>query len=84
LWPEEVSAVKRLVTCAFAGVVTLATVAPSAFNAREAAQSANSKALLYADFEKLELTSINLTAFCDQCDTNKAGMVIVDNMVFEK
>lgn len=31
-----------------------------------------------------QLTSINLTAFCDQCDMNKQGMVIVDNMVFEK
>jgi hypothetical protein len=31
-----------------------------------------------------ELTSINLTAFCDQCDFNKQGMVIVDNMIFEK
>jgi hypothetical protein len=30
------------------------------------------------------LTSINLTAFCDQCELNKQGMVIVDNMVFEK
>ena len=30
------------------------------------------------------LTSINLTAFCDQCESNKRGMVIVDNMVFEK
>jgi hypothetical protein len=30
------------------------------------------------------LTSINLTAFCDQCTLNKQGMVIVDNMVFEK
>jgi hypothetical protein len=30
------------------------------------------------------LTSINLTAFCDQCDFNKEGMVIVDNMIFEK
>ena len=30
------------------------------------------------------LTSINLTAFCDQCAANKQGMVIVDNMVFEK
>jgi hypothetical protein len=30
------------------------------------------------------LTSINLTAFCDQCEANKQGMVIVDNMVFEK
>jgi hypothetical protein len=31
-----------------------------------------------------KLTSINLTAFCDQCEINKQGMVIVDNMVFEK
>jgi hypothetical protein len=31
-----------------------------------------------------ELTSINLTAFCDQCEYNKQGMVIVDNVVFEK
>lgn len=30
------------------------------------------------------LTSINLTAFCDQCDFPKEGMVIVDNMIFEK
>lgn len=30
------------------------------------------------------LTSINLTAFCDQCDFPKEGMIIVDNMVFEK
>ena len=30
------------------------------------------------------LTSINLTAFCDQCELNKQGMVIVDNMAFEK
>ncbi len=30
------------------------------------------------------LTSINLTAFCDQCELNKQGMVIVDNIVFEK
>jgi hypothetical protein len=30
------------------------------------------------------LTSINLTAFCDQCVLNKDGMVIVDNIVFEK
>jgi hypothetical protein len=30
------------------------------------------------------LTSINLTAFCDQCQSNKQGMVIVDNLVFEK
>jgi len=31
-----------------------------------------------------KLTSINLTAFCDQCDVNRQGMVIVDNVVFEK
>jgi hypothetical protein len=31
-----------------------------------------------------KLTSINLTAFCDQCELNRQGMVIVDNMVFEK
>jgi hypothetical protein len=31
-----------------------------------------------------ELTSINLTAFCDQCDFGKQGMVIVDNIVLEK
>lgn len=30
------------------------------------------------------LTSINLTAFCDQCQLNQEGMVIVDNLVFEK
>ena len=30
------------------------------------------------------LTSINLTAFCDQCQTNKQGMVVVDNLVLEK
>ncbi len=30
------------------------------------------------------LTSINLTAFCDQCDFPKEGMIIVDNMIFEK
>jgi hypothetical protein len=30
------------------------------------------------------LTSINLTAFCDQCEANKEGMVIVDNVLFEK
>ena len=30
------------------------------------------------------LTSIKLTAFCDQCEANKQGMVIVDNMIFEK
>ena len=31
-----------------------------------------------------ELTSINLIAFCDQCDFGKQGMVIVDNVMFEK
>lgn len=31
-----------------------------------------------------KLTSINLTAFCDQCDLNKQGIVVVDNIVFEK
>ena len=31
-----------------------------------------------------KLTSINLTAFCDQCEQNKQGMVIVDNVIFEK
>ena len=31
-----------------------------------------------------QLTSINLTAFCDQCEMIKQGMVIVDNVVFEK
>ncbi len=31
-----------------------------------------------------KLTSVNLTAFCDQCEANKQGMVIVDNLVFEK
>jgi hypothetical protein len=30
------------------------------------------------------LTSINVTAFCDQCEMNKQGMVIVDNLVFQK
>jgi len=30
------------------------------------------------------LTSISLTAFCDQCQLNTQGTVIVDNMVFEK
>jgi hypothetical protein len=30
------------------------------------------------------LTSINITAFCDQCEQNRQGMVIVDNIVFEK
>lgn len=31
-----------------------------------------------------KLTSINLTAFCEQCDVNREGMVIVDNVIFEK
>lgn len=31
-----------------------------------------------------ELTSINLTAFCDQCEFSKQGMVVVDNIIFEK
>lgn len=31
-----------------------------------------------------KLTSINLTAFCEQCDVNRQGMVIVDNVIFEK
>lgn len=31
-----------------------------------------------------QLTSVNLTAFCEQCETNRQGMVIVDNVVFEK
>src|SRR4051794_38709924 len=31
-----------------------------------------------------KLTSIALTAFCDQCEQNQQGMVIVDNVTFEK
>jgi hypothetical protein len=31
-----------------------------------------------------KLTSIALSAFCDQCEQNMQGMVIVDNVVFEK
>jgi hypothetical protein len=31
-----------------------------------------------------KLTSIALTAFCDQCDQSKQGMIIVDNVMFEK
>ena len=31
-----------------------------------------------------ELTSINLTAFCDECVLSKQGMIIVDNIIFEK
>jgi hypothetical protein len=30
------------------------------------------------------LTSINLTAFCDQCEFPKQGMIIVDNVIFQK
>lgn len=31
-----------------------------------------------------KLTSINVTAFCEQCELNQEGSVIVDNIVFEK
>ena len=31
-----------------------------------------------------KLTSINLTAFCDQCQLTQQGMVVVDNVEFEK
>jgi hypothetical protein len=31
-----------------------------------------------------KLTSISLTAFCDQCEQSKQGMIIIDNVVFEK
>jgi hypothetical protein len=31
-----------------------------------------------------KLTSINLTAFCDQCERPQQGMVIVDNVQFEQ
>jgi hypothetical protein len=30
------------------------------------------------------LTSIKLTAFCDQCERNQEGVVVVDNLIFEK
>ena len=30
------------------------------------------------------LTSIALTAFCDQCEQSKQGIIVVDNVVFEK
>ena len=30
------------------------------------------------------LTAVKLVAFCDDCQTNKQGMVVVDNVVFEK
>ena len=41
---------------------------------------------VHLDFKKLlkNLTSVNLSAFCDQCEINKMGMVVVDNVVFEK
>ena len=31
-----------------------------------------------------KLTSIALTAFCDQCEQSKQGIIVVDNVVFEK
>ncbi|HYT69054.1 MAG TPA: hypothetical protein VEL51_21705 [Vicinamibacterales bacterium] len=31
-----------------------------------------------------KLTSIALVAFCDECEQNKSGMIVVDNVVFEK
>ena len=31
-----------------------------------------------------KLTSVALSAFCDQCEQNHQGMVIVDNVTFEK
>ena len=30
------------------------------------------------------MTSINISAFCDQCVLPKEGMVILDNIAFEK
>jgi hypothetical protein len=30
------------------------------------------------------LTSIALTAFCDQCEQSKQGMIVIDNVTFEK
>jgi hypothetical protein len=30
------------------------------------------------------LTSIAITAFCDQCEANKQGMIVIDNVAFEK
>jgi hypothetical protein len=30
------------------------------------------------------LTAVKLSAFCDDCQTNKQGIVVVDNVVFEK
>jgi hypothetical protein len=31
-----------------------------------------------------KLTSLSLTAFCDQCDQPKQGIIVLDNVVFEK
>jgi hypothetical protein len=31
-----------------------------------------------------KLTSIAIVAFCDQCDANKQGIIVIDNIVFEK
>jgi hypothetical protein len=41
---------------------------------------------LHVDSQKLlkNLTSVNLAAFCDQCEINKMGIVVVDNVAFEK
>jgi len=41
---------------------------------------------VHIDSKKLlkNLTSVNLSAFCDQCEINKMGLVVVDNVVFEK
>lgn len=30
------------------------------------------------------LTSVKLSAFCERCETNRQGMIIVDNVVFQK
>ena len=41
---------------------------------------------LHVDSKKLlkNLTAVNLSAFCDQCEINKVGVVVVDNVAFEK
>lgn len=41
---------------------------------------------VHIDSKKLlkNLTSVNVSAFCDQCEINKTGVVVVDNVVFEK
>src|SRR5262245_53521197 len=41
---------------------------------------------VHIDSKKLlkNLTSVNLSAFCDQCEINKMGLVVVDNVAFEK